>query len=179
MDRFPDPLTSPGRSRNGKSFTASETGLFGFHLVAQHFKRLRFNLVFDQREHLVFFFLDVMLYIFHQHLDLRFEVLGGTGQSVELGKECLHLPVFLDTLAYNSFELGIAFFKKVRVKNGFFDMGVSVQFFLDLYKGSFVVPVFIFADPGKKFIYNPVVRFEQIYRIWLGGFKDIRNRVYD
>ena len=72
--------------------------------------------------------------VFHQHLKLGLKFLTVLFETSEFPQKHFGLAMFLDSLERDAFELFIALFDQVRVKDGFLDMRVDVEFCFNLFE---------------------------------------------
>lgn len=123
--------------------------LFGKHQRSETLEHLFRDLIFDEPEHLAFFLFDVMLDIFDKDGKLCPEGRRGSGQFSDLRQQLLDLTVLFEALTNYLFQLLIAVFQKMRVKDHLFDMGVHIELFFYHPECFSVVAVLICLDFGK------------------------------
>src|SRR5580765_1782185 len=101
--------------------------LFSLELGSQILDLLVGQNLTPELEHLRFFFLDVMLNIFLQHLCLGGPLFAVNRHSSQLGEQRLNHVMLLNTFKGDVASLG--FFLECRIEDRFFNVRVNVEFF--------------------------------------------------
>ncbi|HXK39335.1 MAG TPA: hypothetical protein VJ837_00680, partial [Candidatus Paceibacterota bacterium] len=151
--------------------------LLAFHQRSETLKRLLGYLVTGHIKHLALFFLDVVLDIFHQDLELGFERWGIPRQVGDLDKQILYLTMLLDVLANDLLELLVALVKKVRVEYPLFDMSVQVQLLFYLSERRCIVTVLVCPYVGEQVFDLTMIGLENRSGVGSAWFEDAGNRL--